>query len=170
MVALPFVPPGSLSVHLFIAPPSSLFHTIIITHRQHTLKLETDLVPFNYGEENGALCWSSFYKAKAPKKKKRRPGTKEPLYTDKKWNKTMEYAEMVRHVLPSLLPSLPPSLLVLTFTIGPLHPTPVNQHRSKPSLPPSLPSLPLLSHTQTLEASLALIRAKEERIAQERQQ
>lgn len=35
--------------------------------KQHKVKKEADLIPFNYGEEGGALRWSSYYKAMAPR-------------------------------------------------------------------------------------------------------
>jgi hypothetical protein len=54
-----FCPRFSYTLPYFV---SSRYHP----HRQHKDKKEADLISFNYGEEGGALRWSSFYKAMAP--------------------------------------------------------------------------------------------------------
>jgi hypothetical protein len=96
--APPSVPRGNLPASPHLSPLSIPHHHH--PHREHSLKSETELIPFNF-QENGASRWSGFYKAMGPgpkKKTKRRTlnATKEPLYTHKKWSTTMDYAEKVR--------------------------------------------------------------------------
>jgi len=120
-------------------------------------KKREDLMPFNYQEDGGAARWSSHFKNLGPRasvarKKRRLTVKKTSAYTYKNWSIAMDFAEKVWGVTVWIR--------AVAFNIG-----------SMRSLSNSIVCSSYFSagmHVQTLEASLAAQRKKNEHMERER--